>query len=88
MPRNSKSRDLQQKIPPHPDITLREAVKRDLFLTYRETGAYWRATPSQVAGWVGRGLIDVYVQPGGRRVLRARDVHQAMKDGLIVAEEA
>lgn len=87
MPRNPTSRDLQKRIPPHPKITLKEAVQRDLYLTYREAAAHWRATPSQIAGWVSRGLIDAYEQPGGRRVLRARDIHQAMKDGLIAAGE-
>jgi hypothetical protein len=87
VPRNPTSRDLQKRVPPQPKITLKEAVQRDLFLTYREAAAYWRCTPSQVAAWARRGLIDMYEQPGGRRVVRARDVYAAMKDGLIAAGE-
>lgn len=87
MPRNVRSKDLQKRIPPQPELTIKEAVRRDLFLTYKEAASYWRCTPSQVAAWARRGLIDMYEQPGGRRVLRARDVYAAMKDGLITAGE-
>lgn len=86
MPRTEESKARTLRIPPQPSLPLKEAVKRDLYLTYREAAAYWRCTPSQVHAWARSGKIDMYQQPGGRRVLRARDVYEAIKDGLIAAE--
>lgn len=88
VPRSTKSKDLQARIPPHPQITLKDAVARDLYLTYREAAAYIRCTPSQVAAWVRRGHIDMYVHPSGRRVLRAVDVRDLLREGYLPAGEA
>jgi hypothetical protein len=83
VPRSTRSKDLQKRIPPHPEITLKEAVQRDLYLTYREAAAYMRCTPGQFAGWVRGGHIDMYFHPGGRRVVRAVDVRDLMRDGYM-----